>query len=198
MKLPSVRHNHVLADYILAVVNAVVVADFLNMKRHKSRHGLCGKGSQRINLSLARRKHRVQSVQLLKTQHSHLAMPCLDNRFKGFCIRIQLFLTICSVYYGCESKHHLLVSYGQVIEEFLAVVELPLHVVRHNRPKIVIGILLSLPCGYVGGDSKESVFRFSYGLRHGHRQNIYGKHHVLIQACQLCNQRILKIGCHIF
>ena len=118
-------------------------------------------------------------------------MPCLDNRFKGFCIRIQLFLAVCSMHYGCESKHHLLVSYSQVIEEFLAVVELLLHVIWHDCPKVVIGILLSLPCGYVGGDSKESVFRFPYGFRHGHRQNIYGKHHVLIQARQFCHQRVL-------
>ena len=124
-------------------------------------------------------------------------MTSLDDGFQAFRIRIQLLLAVCRVHNCDEGQHHLLVPDGQVVQKLLAVCQLLLHVVRNDGAEVVIGVLLSLPGGDVGGHAQQPVLRLPDGLRHGHRQNIDGKHHVLVQAGQLRHQGILQVRRHI-
>ena len=57
-QVAAVSDNHILADYILPVINAVFVIDFLHPKRNKHRKAFRSKGTQGVNLSHTERQHR--------------------------------------------------------------------------------------------------------------------------------------------
>ena len=58
-QVAAVSDNHILADYILPVINAVLVIDFLHPKRNKHRKTFRCKGAQGVNLSHTERQHRI-------------------------------------------------------------------------------------------------------------------------------------------
>jgi len=57
--MAAVGDNHILADYILPVINAVFVINFLYPKRDKHRKTFRCKGTQGVNLSHTERQHRI-------------------------------------------------------------------------------------------------------------------------------------------
>ena len=96
-------------------------------------------------------------------------------------IAVQLLLGVCSVDHGDNCEHHSLVTSGQVIQEFLGLLSLLLHIVRNNRREVVIAVLTTLPVGDVGLNTKQAVFNLSDCLVRGDRDNVDGEHHVSVQ-----------------
>ena len=58
-QVAAVGDNHILADYILPVINTVLVIDFLHPKRNENCKAFRSKGTQGVNLSHTERQHRI-------------------------------------------------------------------------------------------------------------------------------------------
>ena len=82
-------------------------------------------------------------------------------------------------------QHHLLVSCHEIIEEFLGLLPLLLHVVRDHRREIVVHVLFALILRYVGFNAKHPLLYVSYSHIHRHRHYVDRQHHVAAQVCHL-------------
>ena len=93
-QVAAVGDNHILADYILPVINAVLVIDFLHPKRNENRKAFRSKGAQGVNLSHTKRQHRIQSVHLLIFQYGKLTQVLSGSREQRFCVAVKLLLAV--------------------------------------------------------------------------------------------------------
>ena len=114
-QVAAVGDNHIFADYILPVIHAVFVVDFLHTERDKHRKALRGKGTQGVNPADAKGQSRVQSVHLLIFQHRKLTEVLSCRSKQGFGVIVKLFLSFRRMHHCQHRKHHSLVTGGQVI-----------------------------------------------------------------------------------
>ena len=77
-------------------------------------------------------------------------------------------------------KHHPLVTGRQIVQKFLAFLSLLLHVIRNDRRKVVILVLLPLPVRDVGFHTEQAVFHLPHSFVCGNRDNVNGQHHVSV------------------
>ena len=91
--------------------------------------GLCGKGSHGIDFPQAIRQDGIQSIDLLPLQSCHLAEVFSRNGIQGFRIGVQLFLAVCHMYHCQDAEHHPLIPGGQIVQHFLGLFSLQLHVI---------------------------------------------------------------------
>lgn len=143
----AVGNYHIVANSILPVIDAVFMSDLLNLERHKHRQAFGSQRSCCLYLFTADRQYGIKPVGLLKFQNGKLAQMPSCRRKYGFCIRIKLFFAVRHVRHCNGGTHHSLIAGGKVIQKFLAFFTLKLHIIRNNRRKIVVLILLSLPVG---------------------------------------------------
>ena len=97
-EVAAVGNNHIFADYILSVIHAVFVIDFLHTERDKHCKAFRSKGTQSIYLSHTKGQGCIQSVHLLIFQHGELTKVLSCGSQKSFCVTIKLFL--------CFSRMH--------------------------------------------------------------------------------------------
>ena len=113
--MAAVGDNHILADYILSVIHAVFVIDFLHTERDKHRKALRGKGTQGIYPADSKRQSRIQSVHLLKFQHRKLTEVLSCRGKESFGVIVKLLLCFRRMHHSKHGKHHSLVTGGKVI-----------------------------------------------------------------------------------
>lgn len=71
----------------------------------------------------------IQSIDLLPLQSCHLAEVFSRNGIQGFRIGVQLFLAVCHMYHCQDAEHHPLIPGGQIVQHFLGLFSLQLHVI---------------------------------------------------------------------
>ena len=156
----------------------------------------CGFGCQcpqGIDLTKSIREHRIQSVHLLPLQCCHLAQMLSCHRQKQFCIRIQLFFTVCQMYHRQNSKHHPLVSGCQIIQHFFRLFPLQLHIIWDDSGKVIVCVLSSLPVGHICFHPKQTVLDFPYRLIRRDWQDVDGQHQIPAEVTQLRDHVIFHI-----
>ena len=69
------------------------------------------------------------------------------SRYRQECvgISVKLFFRICRMHKRDHRKHHPLVTGGKVVQKFLALFSLLLHVIRNDSGKVIVGVLPALP-----------------------------------------------------
>ena len=193
-QVTAIGDNHILADYILPVINAVLVINFLHPKRNENRKAFRSKGTQGVNFSHAKGQHRIQSVHLLIFQHGKLTQVLSGSREQRFGVAVKLLLAVSRMHHSQHGEHHSLVTGRKVIKEFLAFFSLLLQVIRHNGRKVVVLILLSLPIRDIGFHAEQSVFHLSHGFICGNGDNVNREHHISVQLTKLRYHTVLDIG----
>ena len=71
-ELSAVCDDHILGNDILAVVNAIGMANVLHTERDKDRKALCGQSTERLNLADTEGHRRIQSIKLLELENTEL------------------------------------------------------------------------------------------------------------------------------
>ena len=110
-----------------------------------------------------------------------------------FGVAVELLFVVGSNDHRNNGKHHPLISRGQVVQKFLALFALELHIIGDDGGEIVVGILPALPVGDVGFDAD-----LPHGLVGGDRHNIDRQHHISVEVGQLCNHAVFDIGSIVF
>ena len=145
----AIRHDHVLADSVLPIVQTVRLHDFLCAERNQHGGAFSGKSSQGLDFPQPVRQHRVQPVLLLPAQRGKLAQVLTRRGVERFGVAVELLLAVGQMHQCHQSEHHPLVAGRQVVEHLLGLLALQLHIVRNCRGKIVVGVLAALPVGDV-------------------------------------------------
>jgi len=99
------------------------------MERDQDGGGFCSKGTHCIDFPQAIRQDGIQSIDLLPLQSCHLAEVFSRNGIQGFRIGVQLFLAVCHMYHCQDAEHHPLIPGGQIVQHFLGLFSLQLHVI---------------------------------------------------------------------
>ena len=183
---------------ILSKEDAALILDFLYLERHKHCKAFRCQRSKNINPARADWQHCIQSIKLLIFQHSQLTHMLSGNRLYGFCICVQLLLGICRKHHCQHCEHHALITSGQVVKEFLALLALKLHIIRNNSREVVVRILATLPVRNVGFNTQQTTFYLMYRFIGRNGQNINGKHHIAVQVSQFRNHAVLNVAGIVF
>ena len=183
---------------VLTEINTALVHDLLYLERHQYRETLSGKGSERIDLSDANRKNRVQSVRLLELQRGHLAHVLSRSREDCLGIQIELLLGICRDNHRHNGKHHALVSGRQIVQELLGLLALEFHIIGNDGAEIVVLILLALPVGDIGFNAQQSVLDLAYRFIRRDGDHVDRQHEIPIQLGKLGEHTVFDIACVVF
>ena len=111
----AIRHDHILADGVLPIVQTVRLHDFLCAERNQHGGAFGGKGSQGLDFSQPIRQHRVQPVLLLPAQRGKLAQVLARRGVERFGVAVELLLVVCQMHQRHQPEHHALVAGGQVV-----------------------------------------------------------------------------------
>ena len=187
-----------MGDGVLSEVNAALVLHLLYLKGHEHRKAFGGEGAKRIDPPCADGKNSVQPVELLEFQHSKLAhmLSCYGKHRFG--VAVELFFVVGGNDHRNDRQHHPLIPRGQVVQKFLALLALELHIIGDDGGEIVVGILPALPIGNVGFDTEQTVLHLPHGLVGGDRHNIDRQHHISVEVGQLCNHAVFDIRSVVF
>ena len=170
----------------------------LNSERHKNCKAFCCKSSHHLYLSHTDRKSSIKTVHLLPLKDRELAKLLSCRSHDGFRVIIKLLLGICHVNQSEDSKHHPLVSCGQILQELLCLLSLKLQVIGEHGGEIVVGILTALPVGGIRLNTKHKVFNLPYSLICRNRHYIYAEHQIARDVGKLSNYVVLDIVGVIF
>ena len=192
-KICLVAHDEVVGNGVLPEVNAAFVLHLLHLKRHKHRKALSGEGAKRIDFPCADGKDSVQPIELLEFQHGKLAHMLSCHGKQRFSIAVELIFVVGSNDHCNDRQHHPLISRGQIVQKFLALFALELHIIGHDGREIVVGVLPALPVGDVGFDAEQTVFHLPHGLVGGDRHNIDRQHHISVEVGQFRDHAVLDI-----
>ena len=143
----AVRHDHVLADGVLPIVQTVRLHDFLCAERNQHGGAFGGKGSQGLDFPQPVRQYRVQPVLLLPAQGGKLAQVLARRGVERFGIAVELLFAVSQMHQRQQPEHHPLVAGCQIVQHLLGFLALEFHIVRNCRGKIVVGVLAALPVG---------------------------------------------------
>ena len=194
-QIAAVSNNHIFADNILTVVNAVFVVNFLYSERNKYRKTFRCKSTHCIDFANTKRQGGIQSVHLLIFQHRKLTQVLSGSCEQGFGVIVKLFLCFSRMHHCQNRKHHSLVTGCQIVQELLAFFALLFKVVRNDRRKIVVLILFTLPIRDIGFHAEQSVFHFTHGFVCGYGDNVNGHHHIAVKLAKLRHHTVLNICC---
>ena len=192
-KICFVAHDEVVGNSVLSEVNTALVLHFLHLKGHKHRKALGGEGTERIDPPCADGENGVQPVELLEFQNGKLAHMLSCHGKHRFGIAVELLFVVGGNDHRNNGKHHPLISRGQVVQKFLALLALELHIIGDDGGEIVVGILPALPIGNVGFDTEQTVFHLPHGLVGGDRHNIDRQHHISVEIGQLRDHAVFDI-----
>ena len=192
-KIGLVAHNEVVGDGVLSEINAALVLYLLHLKGHKHRKALSGEGTERIDPPCADGKNGVQPVELLEFQNGKLAHMLSCHGKHRFGIAVELLFVVGGNDHRNDRQHHPLIPRGQVVQKFLALLALELHIIGHDGGEIVVGVLPALPIGNVGFDTEQTVFHLPHGLVGGDRHNIDRQHHISVEIGQLRDHAVFDI-----
>ena len=170
----AIRHDHVLADGVLPIVQAVRLHDFLCAKRNQHGGAFGGERAQGLDFSQPIGQHRVQPVLLLPAQRGKLAQVLAGCRVERFGVAVELLFAVSQMHQCHQPEHHALVAGRQIVEHLLGFLALQLHVVRNRGGKIVVGILAALPVGYIRFHSQQCALQLPGGFVCRHRQDVDG------------------------
>ena len=170
----AIRHDHVLADGVLPVVQTVRLHDFLCAERNQHGGAFGGKGSQGLDFPQPVRQHGVQPVLLLPAQRGKLAQVLTRRGVERFGVAVKLLLIVCQMHKRHQPEHHSLVAGGQVVQHFFGFLALQLHIVWNRGSKIVVGVLAALPVGDIRFHAQQCTLQLAGGLIRRHRQDVDG------------------------
>ena len=192
-KIGLVAHNEVVGDGVFSEVNAALVLHLLHLKGHEHRKALSGEGAKRIDPPCADGENSVQPVELLEFQHGELAHMLSCHGKYRFGVAVELLFVVGGNDHRNDRQHHPLIPRGQVVQKFLALLALELHIIGDDSGEIVVGVLPALPVGNVGFDTEQTVLHLPHGLVGGDRHNIDRQHHIPVEIGQLCDHAVFDI-----
>ena len=192
-KLSAVCDDHILGNDILPIVNTIGMANVLHPEGDKDSKALGGQGAEGVDVPNAKGHRRVHSVKLLEFENTELAQMLSCSGKQSFGVIIELFLRVGGMNHRQDSKHHSLVTGGQVIKELLHFLALLFNVVRKLRRKVVVGVLPALPVGCVGFHAQQTTLRFSYSFVRRYGNNINGHHQIAVQIGHFGHHTVLDI-----
>ena len=187
-----------MGDGVLSEVNAALVLYLLHLKGHEYCKAFGGEGAERIDPPCADGENGVQPVQLLEFQNGKLAHMLSCHGEHRFGIAVELLFVIGSNDHRNDRQHHPLIPRGQVVQKFLALLALELHIIGDDGGEIVVGVLPALPVGDVGFDAQQTIFLLPHGFIGGDRHNIDRQHHISVEVGQLCNHAVFDIRSVVF
>ena len=193
-QLGTVGHDHVLADGVLAVIDAARLQNFLGAERNQDGGALGGQGSQGLDAAQAVGQHSVEAVLLLPAQGGKLAQMFAPHRLQRLGVTVELLLAVRHVNQRHEAEHHALVAGGQVVQHLLGLFSLQFHIVGNRGRPVVGGVLLALPVGNVGFHPQQRVLHLAGGLIRGHGQNVDRQHHAAVEVAQFRDEAILDVA----
>ena len=142
-----------MADSVLSEVDAAAIHDFLHLERDEHSQTFRGEGSEGGDLPRPDGQHSVEPVKLLVFQCCHLAHMLSGGGENRLRVCIKLFLGIGHVDHCDDSKHHALVTGGQIVQKLLGLLALELHIIRNHSREVVVFVLATLPVCDVGLDA---------------------------------------------
>ena len=122
----AIRHDHVLADGVLPVVQTIRLHDFLRAKRNQHGGAFGGERAQGLDFPQPIGQHRVQSVFLLPAQRGKLAQVLTRRGVERFGIAVELLFAVSQMHQRHQPEHHSLVAGGQVVQHFFGFLALEL------------------------------------------------------------------------
>ena len=122
-------HDEVVGDGVLSEVNAALVLHLLHLKGHEHRKALSGEGAKRIDPPCADGENSVQPVELLEFQHGELAHMLSCHGKYRFGVAVELLFVVGGNDHRNDRQHHPLIPRGQVVQKFLALFALELHII---------------------------------------------------------------------
>ena len=193
-ELAAVRHNHVLGNSVLPVVDAAALENLLGAEGNQHRSALGGQGTQGMDLPQPIGQNGVQTILLLPAQRAHLAQMLSGNGEDGFGIRVQLLLGVGQMHQRHQAEHHPLVSVGEVVQHLLGFLSLLLHVVWQHSGEVVGGVLFPLPVGRIGLHTQQLVLNLPHRLVGGNRQDVDGQHEAAVHVAEFGNHGVFDVG----
>ena len=190
----AVRHDHVLGNSVLPVVDAAALEDLLSAEGNQHRSALCGQGTQSMDLPQAIGQNGIQAIFLLPAQRAHLAQMLSGHSEDGFGIRVQLLLGVGQMHQRHQAEHHPLVSVGEVVQHLLGFLPLLLHVVGQHSGEVVGGVLFPLPVGRIGLHTQQLVLDLPHRLVGGNRQDVDRQHEAAIHVAEFGNHGVFDVG----
>ena len=197
-KIGLVAHDKVVRDGVLSEVNAALILHLLHLKGHEHRKTFGGEGAKRIDPPCADGKNGVQPVELLKFQNGKLAHMLSGHGKHRFGVAVELLFVVGGNDHRNDRQHHPLISCGQVVQKFLALLALELHIIGDDSGEIVVGVLPALPVGDIGFDTEQTVFHLPHGFIGGDRPTIDRQHHIPVEIGQLRNHAVFDIRSVVF
>ena len=191
----AVRHDDVVADRVLAVIQPARHDDFLRMERQHDGGAFGGEGAHRQNLARAIGQGGVQALQLLERQRRQLAELLAGHRLHLFGGCVQLFEAVGGEDHRQQAKDQPLVAGGQVAQHLFGFGALLFHVKGNHGREVVGGVLAALPGGDVCFHPQQPVLNFTHRFVGGNRQQVQRDHHLTGQLVQFRNELIFdEIG----
>ena len=197
-KICFVAHNEIVRDGVFSEINTALVLHLLYLERHKHRKAFGSESTKRIDFSCTDRENRIQAVELLELQNGKLAHMLSCNGQHRFGVAVKLFLIVCGNYHRNHRKHHALIPRCQVVQKFLCFFSLQFHIIRHDRRKIIVGVLPALPVGDVRVNAEQTVFHLPHRLVGGNGDNINRQHHIAVKVGELRYHAVLDIAGVVF
>ena len=190
----AIRHDHVLADGVLPIVQTVRLHDFLCAERNQHGGAFGGKGSQGLDFPQTVRQHRVQPVLLLPAQRGKLAQVLARRGVERFGVAVELLFAVRQMHQCHQPEHHPLVAGRQIVQHFFGFLALEFHIVGNGRGKIVVGVLAALPVGDIRFYAQQCALQLTGGLVCRHRQDIDGQHQVAVKVAKLRHKAVLDVA----
>ena len=166
------------------------MAYLLYAERHKYRKTFRGEGSANFQLCTAVWQTSLESFKLLPTQYCHRAKVLSRALLNTLGIRVKLRLGFRRVNDSNKCRNHSLISCNKVVEKFLALLLLLLHLIRNGSGKVVVLVLLLLPIRDVGFYGKELVLTLLDSLINGYWLCVDRQHHITVDCRQLRHEAI--------
>ena len=190
----AVRHDHVLGNSVLPVVDATALEDLLGAEGNQHRSALCGQGAQGMDFPQSIGQNGIQAILLLPAQRAHLAQMLSGHGEDGFGIRVQLLLGVGQMHQRHQAEHHPLVPVCEVVQHLLGFLPLLLHVVGQHGGEVVGSVLFPLPVGRIGLHTQQLVLDLPHCLVGGNRQDVNGQHEAAVHVAELGNHGVFDIG----
>ena len=178
---------------VLTKVDAALVHDLLHLEGNKYSQTFRRQGTEGSDLSGAEGKYSIQPVDLLISQHRHLAHALSGSRQDRFRSLIQFLQAVCRDHHRQHRVVHPLISGRQIVQEFLGLSALQIHIVGNHSTEVVVLILSSLPVGDIRLHAQQTVLHVSNGLVRRDGEDVNGKHHVAAKLRQLRHKAVLDI-----
>ena len=191
---PPIRHDHVLADGVLPIVQTIRLHDFLCPERNQYGGAFGGKGSQGLDFPQPIGQHRVQPVFLLPAQRRKLAQVLARRGVERFGVAVQLFLAVSQMHECHKTKHHPLVAGRQIVQHLLGFLALQFHIVRNGRGKIIVGVLAALPVGDIRLHAQQCTLQLAGSFVRWYRQNVDRKHQIAVKVAELRHKAVLDVA----